>query len=357
MLHPGVAARVLLEIGDGIAQVTHQADRVLSQARRQGQVRRPAQPGFEEAPDEDGDARLGARRMGQARRPQPTEAARFEAGHLAGLVAQGVAHPAGGRQGLVEADGERNAPSELGARHQVRRRERLLDAQHVGVGQAGHQRRVLHAVRAVGVDLDDEVGVVGPESGHGLRIPARLDLDPHAGRPVVDRLGHLLAQDADVMSGRNSHRGADRERLVAGTHVEGLGQRTAGEPQIGVGHRHLEHGGQHPVGGRAPEELCHLGLPRQLAPTGRCGIEQAENTPGGGGRRNLVHARVDRGPLVQRGALPPPLGLLGHDAHEEQRPGAMDPGRRADGNPEAGGHTHKLDPEQSHRPPPPTSPR
>ncbi len=77
-------------------------------------------------------------------------------------------HAPRGGEGLIEADGHRHAAGELGLRHEVRRRQRLLDAQHAELGQPLHLLGVVHAVGAVGVDLEDEVRMVGTHGSDRL---------------------------------------------------------------------------------------------------------------------------------------------------------------------------------------------
>ena len=107
--HLRVAAGVLGQVGRRGAHVADQARPVLGQAGRQGQIGRPPQPGLEEPPDEDRDARLGAGSVGQPGGPDPAQAAGLEAGELAGLVAQGVAYAARGGERLIEADRDAGA--------------------------------------------------------------------------------------------------------------------------------------------------------------------------------------------------------------------------------------------------------
>ena len=95
-----------------------------------------------------------------------------------------------------------------------------------------------------------------------------LDLDPHPGGAARHRLGHLLAQDPQVVARGDPHRRPDRERLEAGAYLQRVGQGAAGQAQLGVGHRHLEEGAQHAIDRGAAEELGDLGLHRQLPAAG-----------------------------------------------------------------------------------------
>ena len=110
----------------------------------------------------------------------------------------------------------------------------------------------------VGVDLHHEIGVVGTHGAHRRQLPAGLDLQPHPGRAVAHHVVDLAAQRAQVVVVRNAHHGTDRHGLEAVADPEVVGQGAPGVAQLGVGHRHLEGGGEHPVDGRGPEQLRHL---------------------------------------------------------------------------------------------------
>ena len=100
---------------------------------------------------------------------------------------------------------------------------------------------------------------------------------------------------------------------------EGVGQRAALAPQLGVRDRHLEGGGQHAVDRRAPEDPRHLGTEGQPAAPRPAGLAQAGHTPLDRSPLHLVERRIDGGAAGERGALAPSLALLGDHVHEEER--------------------------------------
>ena len=127
------------------------------------------------------------------------------------------------------------------------------------------------------------------------------------------------------------HDGADRQGLEALPHAEILGQRAPGRPQLGVGDRHLEGGGQHPVHRRAAEELCHTRRGGELTAPGRRRFVQAGHAQV---HRRPLHrrqGRIDGRALLQGGALAPALAFLGDDPDEEQRTHPVHAGGGADG--------------------------
>ena len=89
------------------------------------------------------------------------------------------------------------------------------------------------------------------------------------------------------------------------------GQRPALRPQLGVGHRHFEGGGEDPVDRRAPEELWHLWPGGEPAASG--GGRPREARHGGVCRHPFDRGerRVDAGAVGQRSALAPALSFVG----------------------------------------------
>ena len=150
------------------------------------------------------------------------------------------------------------------------------------------------------------------------------------------------------MTRRDPHGRPDRERFEARTHLQRGGQGTAGQPQLGVAHRHLEEGAHHAIDRGAPEERGDLGLFGQLPASGRRRIEDPLHPPGVCRRLDLVHPGVHRRALTQRGALPPSLRIRGHHPHEEQAAGPVHAGRRADVHPERDVEPDQLETDQLH---------
>ena len=144
---------------------------VASWARRAASARFDARPrpASKKPPTKTDTPASAHARVGQAGGPQPPEPPRLEAGHATGLVAQRVEDAAGGGEGLIEADGHRNAAGELGLCHQIRRRQRLLDAQHAERSQPLHLLGVVHAGRS----RWRRPGGRGPDGRHARRRPAR----------------------------------------------------------------------------------------------------------------------------------------------------------------------------------------
>ncbi len=89
-------------------------------------------------------------------------------------------------------------------------------------------------------------------------------------------------------------------------------------------------------------------------PCCRC-VEQALHATVGRGGLHHIETGVDRGAVAQGDALPPALRLLGDHPHEQERPGAMDAGCGADGDPERDSDPHELDADQLHWVPPTSS--
>lgn len=185
--------------------------------------------------------------MGQPGGPHASESPRFETGHATGLVAQCIEHAARRGEGLIEADGHGYAAGELGVRHEVGRGQRLLDAQQAELGQPVHLLGILHPIRTVGVDLENQRGMVATHDTDRLDVPAGFDLEPDPGRPGRHGIVHLGPQYAEVMVERDPHCCADRERLIPGTEGEGVGQRSARETQLRVGDGHFEDGTEHAI--------------------------------------------------------------------------------------------------------------
>ena len=259
---------------------------------------------------------------------------------------------------LVQADGHGKQPRQLGVGHEVGRRQRLLDAQHVEVGQAAQHRDVLGAggEGAVGVDLEHEVGVIGPHGAHGLEHPAGLDLQPHPGRTGLHRGVDLPAQRGEVVVLGDPHHGARRQRLEAGGDPESIGQErpstrsSASATAISKTAASIRSTGELPnscatpaAGGSSPPRAAvasqRRGTPRSTA---------ACCTAGEG--------RIHGGAVGQRAALAPPLGLVGHDADEEQRAHPVGAGGGADGLAERELHVDELDAAELHGGGPPTPP-
>ncbi len=150
--------------------------------------------------------------------------------------------------------------------------------------------------------------------------------------------------------------GARRQRLEAGGDPEGIGQGTPLDAQLRVRDRHLEEGAEHPVDRRAPEQLRHSRTGRELAPAGRGGLAEAGHAPVHGGLLHRGEGGIDRGAVGQRAALAPSLGLVGHDADEEQRADPVGAGGGADGLAERELHVDELDAAEPHGGGPPTPP-
>ena len=205
--------------------------------------------------------------------------------------------------------------------HEVGRRQRLLDAQDVEIGEAAQPCDVLSAgpEGPVGVDLEHEVGMVGPHGAHGLELPARLDLQPHAGRAGVHRGGHLGPQRRQVVVLRDADDGADGHGLETLLDPQGVGQRAPLGPQFGVRDGHLEGCRQHAIGRRAPEQLRHLGTAGAAGRPAPAGLAQARHAPLDRGPLHLVERWIDRGAAGEGGALAPPFAVFGDHVHEEQR--------------------------------------
>ena len=165
-------------------------------------------------------------------------------------------------------------------RDQVGRWQGLFDAQHAGVGQRRQHGDVLVGVaeRAVRIDLDHELGVGGPHASNGFEFPPGLDLHAQAGGAGRDGAPDLFEQDVQVTSGRDPDHRADGERLEPRFDAEGGREGAVDGSQFGVGDRHLERSGEHPVGGRTPEELRHLCGAGQLAVSGGAGAAQARDS-------------------------------------------------------------------------------
>lgn len=141
---------------------------------------------------------------------------------------------------------------------------------------------------------------------------------------------------------------ADRHGLESLRDAEIARQRAAGGAQLGVGHRHLEGGGQHAVHRSAPEELGHACSRGQLTAPGGRGLEQAAYAEI---HRRLLHGRqggIDRRALGEGGTLAPALALLGHDPHEEEGAHPVHAGGGADGVAEREIDLDELDAGQLH---------
>ena len=83
---------------------------------------------------------------------------------------------------------------------------------------------------------------------------------------------------------------------------------------------------------------------------------QAGHTPLDGGLLHLVEGGIDRGAAGERGALAPPLALLGHHAHEEQRAHGVHAGAGADVPAERDLDADQLDAAELHGAGAPTPP-
>ena len=83
--------------------------------------------------------------------------------------------------------------------------------------------------------------------------------------------------------------------------------------------------------GELAEELRHLGPGGQVPAPGRRGARTGGARPASAAACSTSSSGgIDGGALGQRGALAPPLALLGDHAHEEQRAHAVHAGGGAD---------------------------
>ena len=103
--------------------------------------------------------------------------------------------------------------------------------------------------------------------------------------------------------------------------------------QLGVGHRHLECGGEDPVDGRAAEELWHLWHGGEPAtPGGRCPQEARDSGSSPPPRSTVASDGSTLVPSASATHSPQPSPFAGDDADEEQRPEPVHPGRGDDGD-------------------------
>ncbi len=259
-------------------------------------------------------------------------------------------HAARAGERLVEADRHGQDPGELRVRDEIGRRQRLLDAEDVEVGQPAQTRHVVLAAAegAVRIDLEHEVRVVPPQGAHRLDLPPGLDLEASPRRTGPHRGIDLLAQPLDVTVGRNAEDGAHGHRLEPGSGPQGLRHGTPLGAELGVPGGHLEGGGEHAVDGRAPEELRHL-RPAGEMPSPRAGRPLEARHPAVGRRPlDLGQRGVHRCAPFEGGALPPALAVLGHHPDEEQRSGPVHAGGGADVVTEGEIDADELHPDQLH---------
>ena len=189
--------------------------------------------------------------------------------------------------------GDGQQPGQLGVGNQIGRRQRLLDAQHVEIGQPTQHRHVLvaRAEGAVGVDLEHEVGMVGPHGPHRLERPARLDLQPHPGRAGPHRGVDLAGAARRRRVRGDPDDGADRHRLEARPRPR------AHRPASG---RPARSSASATAISKAAASMRSTGEPPKSwatpAPTG------SSAAPGRRGLEEAAHAQVLRGLSHRRGA-------------------------------------------------------
>ena len=251
-------------------------------------------------------------------------------------VAQRVADAPRRGERLVEADGHREHAGQLRVGDEVGRRQRLLDAQHVEVGQAAQHRDVLGA--RAGRSRWRRPGARGP--GWSART-ARTGSSSHPGSifsrtraaPARTAASTSCAQRAEVVARRGCRRRRRRPspRSPRPT-AEGLGQRSA--PRPAARRRPPPSRRRRPASGRpassrraaAPPAAAGSWPPRAARRPRRGGARPARPRPA----PRSSSGGIDRGALGQGGALAPALALLGDDPHEEQRPHPVHAGGGAD---------------------------
>ena len=146
----------------------------------------------------------------------------------------------------------------------------------------------------------------------------------------------------------DAHDCADRQGLESLLHPEVVGQGAPGRPELGVGDRHLEGGGQHPVHRRATEELCDTRRGGEVTAPGGRRLPQAGHAQL---RRCPLHrrqGRIDGRAGLQGGAFSPTLALLGDDSDEEQRAHPVHAGGGSDGLTEREVDLHEFHAAQPH---------
>ena len=173
------------EVVRRVAEVADQARRVLAQPGRQGQVGRPSR-----VPPRRSRRRRPARRRRRTRRGRPRVARTppsrpgFRQAMAQEPLRSASSDPAGRRQRLVEADrdGRSGAPARRGRRGRpAAAAARCTARRNRPGGCSTATSSALGAEGAVGVDLEHEVGVVGPHGAHRLDLPTGLDLEADPG--------------------------------------------------------------------------------------------------------------------------------------------------------------------------------
>ena len=243
----------------------------------------------------------------------------------------------------------------------VQRRE-LGDAGATGeLGVTGQtagvtgERLVAGPVRAVGVDLEAQVGEGGSDPGDGLDVPTRADLELHPPVALSDQGAHRV-QELVGGVGLAHHRS---ELHQTSLHPQQAGQGPSLGPEVGVGHRHLQGGeGQRRMGG-GPADLPELGRRRDegsagTGPDGSVGVveEGRDHAVAEDGDRPFDVLGVEGGVGQCRALAPavhPPrrlaVGVEGpaHQVDQGDPPGPVGTPGRSHRNPERQLHRPQTD--------------